>query len=144
MLMFHEFMHQVVAFYRPSRGWPSGGVHGGAAHGYTVRPLLSEQYFGAMLQGGVREQGALRGMVASEYVVQGTPMRLGPVAGRECVVPLLVSRTVAGARRAVARAGCRLGDVAGRGRYVLRQRPLPGAGLRAGTRVSVWLGERGG
>jgi large repetitive protein len=59
-----------------------------------------------------------------------------------CIVPRVGGKTVAGARRALRKAGCRLGRVTRaasairRGRIV-RQRPRPGARKPAGTRVSV-------
>jgi subtilisin family serine protease len=55
-----------------------------------------------------------------------------------CVVPRLSGKTVASARRALSKAGCRLGRVSGtRAGRIVRQKPRPGVRKPAGTRVSV-------
>jgi IPT/TIG domain len=64
---------------------------------------------------------------------------------RKCVVPRLRLKRLSAARRALKRAGCRLGSVRGRRSkraVVKRQHPRPGTVLAAGGRVSVKLGPR--
>ena len=133
MLMFHEFMHQIVGFYAPLQGWPTGDVHAGASYGYTDNPYVNEAYFAAMLQGRVRENGARKGMLPADYIVQGTPAH----RVRWCRVPTLSGLTLARAKRRVRAAHCRLGSVRGRGRVVKRQSPRPGANTWERVELSV-------
>jgi hypothetical protein len=61
-----------------------------------------------------------------------------------CTVPSLVSKSLRASRRALRRAGCRLGPVrgqGGRGAKVVRQYRPPGKTLPAGTAVGVRLGR---
>ena len=77
MLLMHEWLHLVVAFYEPSQGWPSNDVHGGREHGYcesTTRcSQVYEPYFADMMQGKVLEGGQARGMLPADWQRDGSP-----------------------------------------------------------------------
>jgi hypothetical protein len=77
VLMEHEWLHAVVAFYNPRLGWPVPDVHGACEHGYTQKPcpgaMTNETYFSDMMQGKVPENGGLRGIQSDEWTLQGTP-----------------------------------------------------------------------
>ena len=75
--------------------------------------------------------------------------RATPDAGRACVVPGLRGRSVAGARRMLAGAGCRLGHVrrttarrGARRARVIAQAPRAGTSLEAGAAVDVTTRRR--
>jgi hypothetical protein len=96
----------------------------------------------------------------SKVVFTGSgPADHGPIAGRfrdsaggaagpaaTCLVPRLKGRTLASARRALRRAGCRLGTVrprkAGSRALVRSQKPAAGTTVPAGTRVAVVLAAK--
>jgi hypothetical protein len=66
---------------------------------------------------------------------------------RSCIVPRLRGRTLAAAKRALKRAGCRLGNVSKRRAHrrrgtVLAQSKTPGRKLPRGTRVALTLARR--
>lgn len=77
LLLMHEWMHGVVAFYEPAElGWPHNDVHGATEHGYVFPGVGSgvvEPYFTDMLQGRVPENGQLKGLLPQDYLVEGTP-----------------------------------------------------------------------
>jgi hypothetical protein len=81
------------------------------------------------------------------FVVTMPPTEQGPPAGPPtpiCEVPVLQSRTLKAARRALLRAGCSLGPIRGerrRGARVVKQYRLVGKTLPAGTAVGVKLGR---
>jgi hypothetical protein len=73
VLMEHEWLHAVVAFYSPREGWPTPDVHGACAHGYGTNCSTDEHYFADMMQGKVAENGLTRGIEPDEWALQGTP-----------------------------------------------------------------------
>lgn len=58
-----------------------------------------------------------------------------------CRVPDVVGETVSGARKALRKAGCKLGRKLGQGKHVVKQRPRAGTHQRFGAQVSVTLGK---
>jgi beta-lactam-binding protein with PASTA domain len=69
-----------------------------------------------------------------------------PVQVRRCTIPNVKGKTLAQARRAIQRAGCRLGTVGSRTAktkkgIVLAQSPGPGNRVRRGFRVNVVLSK---
>jgi hypothetical protein len=73
VLMEHEWLHAVVAFYQPRLGWPTPDVHGACAHGYGTNCNTDEHYFADILQGKVVENGTMLGITPDEWGLQGTP-----------------------------------------------------------------------
>ena len=77
VLMEHEWLHGVVAFYNPRLGWPEPDVHGACAHAFPGSRCpgegVNEGYFAAMMQGAVQEADGLKGIQPDEWTRQGTP-----------------------------------------------------------------------
>ena len=77
VLMEHEWLHAVVAFYNPRLGWPRPDVHGACAHGFPGSRCpgegVNEGYFAAMMQGLVQEADGPKGIEPDEWTRQGTP-----------------------------------------------------------------------
>ena len=61
-------------------------------------------------------------------------------ASAHCVVPKLIGKKVKAARKALKKAGCRLGTIKGKGSKIKAQRPIPGKGLVPGAKINVKLG----
>jgi hypothetical protein len=85
---------------------------------------------------------------AADGAAAGTPSgSVHPAAAANCIVPRLGGKTLAAARKTLAKAGCALGKVAkvraprkvGR---VVSQVKKPGARLKPGTRVALTIGRR--
>jgi hypothetical protein len=74
VLMEHEWLHAVVAFYEPRLGWPTPDVHGSLEHGYA-RANTDRGYFADMMKGKVPENGTLKGIQPDEWAKQGTPAK---------------------------------------------------------------------
>lgn len=77
VLMEHEWLHAVVAFYNPRLGWPTPDVHGACDHEFPGSRCpgegVNEAYFAAMMQGAVQEADGPKGIEPDEWTRQGTP-----------------------------------------------------------------------
>jgi hypothetical protein len=77
VLMEHEWLHAVVAFYNPRLGWPTPDVHGACDHAFPGSRCpgegVNEAYFAAMMQGAVQEADGPKGIEPDEWTRQGTP-----------------------------------------------------------------------
>lgn len=68
------------------------------------------------------------------------------VSPPSCVVPNLIGKSLKGAKKALARANCRLGKVrepnglTAKTDHVVKQAPKPGRTLAQGAKVSIKLG----
>jgi hypothetical protein len=113
---------------------------GGAAAGFTA---VSDSLIDAVSPPGgagavditVTTPGGTSAAVAADRFTYAAPP-----AATACVVPRLKGRKLEAARRALKRAGCKLGKVKGRGR-VMSQSPKQGKVKAPGTKVNVTLAK---
>lgn len=106
---------------------------------YTLRAARAGSF---TIRGSVTLDGATDTGPANNSAELTVNVDAAPVAPR-CVVPRVVRKTLAAARQAIARAGCRTGTIrrarsatVGKGR-VIRQAPAPGKRVARGTRVAL-------
>lgn len=80
LLLMHEWLHMVVLFYDAPNGWPRNDVHGACDRPdyMAMRPGFScwilPEWFRDLMTGQVSEDGVLKGLPASQWVYQGTPL----------------------------------------------------------------------
>jgi hypothetical protein len=74
MILMHEWLHLVVAFYPARLGWPADDVHGACEHGYAQDGChVNERYFADLLSGRVVENGQPKGIQPDDWTNYGTP-----------------------------------------------------------------------
>jgi hypothetical protein len=121
-----------------------------------VAPLLARN---GCVTGGIRREystAAPREAVVAQSTGEGTQLPSGSAVdlvvslGSPCTVPRLLTKTLAQARSALARAHCRLGTIrtrpapTGKRGRVVGQRPMPGTKLPGDGRVQLAVGRRAG
>jgi hypothetical protein len=75
LFLMHEFLHQVVHFYRHV-SWPADDVHGAIRHGYRSSEygeFVNPNYFRDLMSGKVEEDGKLLGIRPEQYAYYGVP-----------------------------------------------------------------------
>jgi len=116
---------------------PPAGGGGGGGGGVTVPPVSTEVPSTdppAPAPVDAPIPGPVGSAITTPVSDSGTERASGPT---RCVVPDLKGKTVGNARRALTRAGCRMGHIDGRGNRVLRQSRPGGRSVPRGSAVSI-------
>ena len=118
MLLMHEWLHQVVAFFREfdTIVFPRDDVHGACLHGYMDNCMVSERYFADLMSGNVSDRGKLTGIKPEQWDDYGKP---SAVRNRPTLISLDVNAEDYGIYADVAEGGARtvtltLADAAGK------------------------------
>jgi hypothetical protein len=88
--------------------------------------------------------GTTPAVTGDRFTYEPAPVQPPPPGGASCVVPKLTGKALGASRRALSRAGCRLGEIRGHrsgAARVRKQSAAPGKVLPSGSKVNVKLAK---